>query len=52
MTKRLTKQTIGVGVAGTGFIGLAHIECLCRNATKVLGLLGSTKWKTEQKEGW
>jgi predicted dehydrogenase len=49
MTKQLTKQTIGVGVAGTGFIGPAHIEGLRRNGIPVLGLLGSTKEKSEQK---
>ncbi|HEU0291674.1 MAG TPA: hypothetical protein VFR47_03010 [Anaerolineales bacterium] len=51
MTKQLTKQTIGVGVAGTGSIGPAHIEGLRRNTIQVLGLLGSTKEKTEQKDG-
>lgn len=49
MTKQLTKHTIRVGVAGTGFIGPAHVEGLRRNAIQVLGLLGSTKEKTEQK---
>jgi len=39
MAKQLTKQTIGVGVAGTGFIGPAHIEALRRNAIQVLGLV-------------
>jgi len=38
MTKQLTKQSIGVGVAGTGFIGPAHIEGLRRNGITVLGL--------------
>ena len=33
MTKQLTKQTIGVGVAGTGFIGPAHVESLIRIGT-------------------
>jgi predicted dehydrogenase len=47
--KGFTKQTIGVGVAGTGFIGPAHVEGLRRNAIPVLGLLGSSKEKTEQK---
>jgi hypothetical protein len=51
MTKQLTKQTIGVGVAGTGFIGPAHVEGLRRNGIRVLGLVGSTKEKTEQKDG-
>ncbi|HEY3476831.1 MAG TPA: Gfo/Idh/MocA family oxidoreductase, partial [Anaerolineales bacterium] len=49
MTKQLTKQTIGVGVAGTGFIGPAHVEGLRRNGIRVLGLLGSTKEKAEAK---
>jgi len=42
MTKRLTKQTIGVGVAGTGFIGPAHVEGLRRNGIQVLGLAENT----------
>jgi predicted dehydrogenase len=42
MTKELTKQTIGVGVAGTGFIGPAHIEGLRRNGIQVLGLAEDT----------
>ena len=49
MTKQLTKQTIGVGVAGTGFIGPAHIEGLRRNGIRVLGLVGSTGDKAGQK---
>jgi predicted dehydrogenase len=49
MTKQLTKQTIGVGVAGTGFIGPAHVEGLQRNGIQVLGLLGSTQEKAKQK---
>ena len=49
MTKRLTKKTIGVGVAGTGFIGPAHIEGLRRNGIRVLGLIGSSGEKAEQK---
>ena len=49
MTKQLTKQTIGVGVAGTGFIGPAHIEGLRRNGIRVLGLVGSTAEKAGQK---
>ena len=28
MVSQLNKQTIGVGIAGTGFIGPAHIEGL------------------------
>ncbi|MCU0489834.1 MAG: Gfo/Idh/MocA family oxidoreductase, partial [Anaerolineales bacterium] len=42
MTKKLSKQTIGVGVAGTGFIGPAHIEGLRRNGIQVLGLVENT----------
>jgi predicted dehydrogenase len=38
MLNTLTKQTIGVGVAGTGFIGPAHVEGLRRNGIQVLGL--------------
>src|SRR5688500_1295847 len=49
MNKQLTKQTIGVGVAGTGFIGPAHVEGLRRNGIRVLGLMGSTGEKAEQK---
>ena len=49
MTKQLTKQTIGVGVAGTGFIGPAHIEGLRRNGINVLGLAERTGEKAQQK---
>ena len=49
MIKKLTKQTIGVGVAGTGFIGPAHIEGLRRNGIRVLGLADTNKEKAEQK---
>jgi predicted dehydrogenase len=42
MPKQLTKQTIGVGVVGTGFIGPAHIEGLRRNGIQVVGLVEST----------
>lgn len=38
MLKTLSKQTIGVGIAGTGFIGPAHVEGLRRNGIQVLGL--------------
>ena len=47
--KQLTKQTVGVGVAGTGFIGPAHIEGLRRNGISVLGLVERTKEKAETK---
>jgi len=49
MTKELTKHTIGVGVAGTGFIGPAHIEALRRNGIWVLGLAENTREKAEAK---
>lgn len=47
--KQLTKQTIGIGVAGTGFIGPAHVEGLRRNGFNILGLVGSTKEKAQEK---
>lgn len=49
MAKKLTKQSIGVGVAGTGFIGPAHIEGLRRNGINVLGLAEGTREKCEEK---
>ena len=49
MSKKLNKQTIGVGVAGTGFIGPAHVEGLRRNGIQVLGLAEQTREKAEQK---
>jgi|LADL02.1.fsa_nt_gi predicted dehydrogenase len=42
MTKKLTKETIGVGIVGTGFIGPAHVEALSRNGIRVLGLCENT----------
>lgn len=51
MAKQLTKQTLGVAVAGTGFIGPAHVEGLRRNGIHVLRLLGSTKEKAGAKAG-
>ncbi len=47
--KKLTKQSIGVGVAGTGFIGPAHIEGLRRNGIQVLGLAEQNKEVAQQK---
>jgi len=38
MNLTLTKQSIGVGVAGTGFIGPAHVEALRRNGIQVIAL--------------
>ena len=49
MVKTFTKQTIGVGVAGTGFIGPAHIEGLRRNGINVLGLAEFNKETAQQK---
>lgn len=49
MIKEFTKQTIGVGVAGTGFIGPAHVEGLRRNGIQVLGLAEETEEKARQK---
>src|SRR5512140_728736 len=49
MSKELNKQTIGVGVAGTGFIGPAHVEGLRRNGIQVLGLAEETEEKARQK---
>lgn len=49
MKKQLTKQTIGVGIAGTGFIGPAHVEALRRSNINVLGLVDRTKEKAEKK---
>jgi predicted dehydrogenase len=49
MSKHFTKQTIGVGVAGTGFIGPAHVEGLRRNGIHVLGLAEATPELAEQK---
>ena len=49
MAKEFTKQNIGVGVAGTGFIGPAHIEAIRRNGIRVLGLAEETIEKAQQK---
>lgn len=49
MAKQLTKQTIGVGIVGTGFIGPAHIEALRRNNVKVIGLAESSPELAAQK---
>jgi len=49
MTKNLTKQTVGVGVAGTGFIGPAHVEGLRRNGIAVVALAEETAEKAQQK---
>ena len=49
MTKTITKQTVGVGVAGTGFIGPAHVEGLRRNGIPVVALAEETAEKAQQK---
>jgi predicted dehydrogenase len=49
MAKKLTKQTIGVGIAGTGFIGPAHVEGLRRNGIQVLGLAEDTGERARAK---
>ena len=49
MTKQLDKQSIGVGVAGTGFIGPAHVEGLRRNGIHVLGLAEVNEERARQK---
>jgi predicted dehydrogenase len=49
MAKTLTKQTIGVGIAGTGFIGPAHLEGLRRNGINVIGLAEATPELATQK---
>ena len=49
MAKQLNKQNVGVGVAGTGFIGPAHVEGLRRNGIQVLGLAEATRELAEAK---
>ncbi len=39
-------QSIGVAVAGTGFIGPVHVEALRRAGVNVIGVLGSTPAKS------
>jgi predicted dehydrogenase len=46
---KLTKKSIGVGIAGTGFIGPAHIEALRRNGITVLGLAEDSRERAEEK---
>lgn len=45
----LTKTAIGIGIAGTGFIGPAHIEGLRRNGYQIRGLSERTRDLTEKK---
>lgn len=49
MEQTLTKETLGIGIAGTGFIGPAHIEGLRRNGLHVLGLAEATPELARQK---
>ena len=49
MTQKLTKQTVSVGVAGTGFIGPAHVEGLRRNGISVVALAEETEENARQK---
>lgn len=49
MSKKLTKQNIGIGVVGTGFIGPAHVEGLRRIGFKIHGLAELSKDLAEQK---
>jgi predicted dehydrogenase len=51
MTKPLSKQNIGVAIAGTGFIGPAHLEALRRNGIQVIGLAESSAELAQQKAG-
>jgi predicted dehydrogenase len=41
-------MSIGVAVAGTGFIGPVHVEALRRAGQNVVGILGSTPTKSRQ----
>lgn len=47
--KKLTKQTLGVGVVGTGFIGPAHIEALRRLGIQVKAIVASSPEKAADK---
>ena len=49
MSKKLTKQNIGVAIAGTGFIGPAHLEALRRNGIQVIGLAESSAELAQEK---
>jgi predicted dehydrogenase len=49
MDKTITRQSIGVGVAGTGFIGPAHVEALRRNGIGVIGLAEASPELARQK---
>ncbi len=49
MDQPLTKETLGIGIAGTGFIGPAHVEGLRRNGLRVVGLAEATAELARQK---
>lgn len=49
MSKEYTKQSIGVGIAGTGFIGPVHLESLRRNNIQVIGLAEGSPELAAQK---
>jgi len=49
MNKQRSKQSFGVGVAGSGFIGPVHIEALRRNGIQVVGLADNDRSKAEGK---
>jgi predicted dehydrogenase len=42
-------QSIRAGVAGTGFIGVVHVEALRRLGVQVLGVVGSTPERAREK---
>ena len=47
ITKKLTLESIGVGIVGTGFMGTVHTEALEWNGIQVLGMVGSTLGKAK-----
>jgi predicted dehydrogenase len=49
MPKELTKETLGVAIAGTGFIGPVHLEALRRNGIRVIGLVESSPDLAQRK---
>jgi predicted dehydrogenase len=49
MPEKLTKQTLGVAIVGTGFIGPAHLEALRRNAIRVIGLVETSHEAASKK---
>ncbi len=49
MTKKIDKTSVRVGIAGTGFIGPAHVEALARNGIHVLGLAETSLAVAQEK---